>query len=279
MKTVRLTLMLMAAMLLAACAQSRLKKAVETENSICPYDLEENVTVNKVELVDGNTAAFYIELGEDYDMFLDDDESKDVLRDGLIHWFTDGDSPFDDIVEAVIEADGYIGCAVQNSEGKKWKCEFSAYDLRQGKEENGQIFDSNDDDSSTDYDSDSDDIDDEVITDDFLEAAIEKANREMPNDLGDGLVMTNIGVTSSDLVFTIECDDDQADVTLLNTAKAEMKEAMIEMLKTDDEDIKTLGKLAANTNRGLMFKYVGVPSGNLCKVRLTPSEIRQALGL
>lgn len=277
MKTVRLTLMLMAAMLLAACSQSPLKKAVESENSTCPYELEEHVTVKKVELVDGNTAAFYIELGEEYDELLADEDSKEILRDAMLHWFTDGDSPFDDVVDAVIEADGNIGCAIQNSTGTKWKCEFSAYDLRQGRAENGEIFDSADTDDNDD--DDSVDLDDETITEDLLKAGLLEARKELPNDLGDGLVMTDIDASLDDIVFTIECDDDQADVTLLNQAKAEMKEAMTEMLKADDEDIKMLGKLAVETNRGLMFKYVGVPSGNLCKVRLTPSEIRQALGL
>ena len=72
--------MLMAVLLLTACAQSsRLKSIVESENATCPYELEEDVTVNSVELTDENTVTYYIELANHFDYLIDDEESKNII--------------------------------------------------------------------------------------------------------------------------------------------------------------------------------------------------------
>jgi hypothetical protein len=276
MRTTKLTLMLLAVLLLTACAQSsRLKSLVESKNADCPYELEENVTVNSVELVDGNTVVFYMELSSIFDDVFDDEEDdeiyKEVLHETLLEWFADSDSPYDDVVNAVIDEEGHIICEMKTPKGKTWNCEYSAFWLKKAQEANSETFDSDDSEDSDD--------DDYSLTDEELETALGKGRRELPNNLGNGMVMTAMDATSSDLVFTIECDDDKISISMLNQMKSEMKEAMNELMTSDDENILILCKLAANTNRGLLFKYVGVPSGELCKVRLSNSEIKRALGL
>ena len=276
MKTTKLTLMLMAVLLLTACAQSsRLKSIVESENADCPYELEEDVTVNSVELTDENTVTYYIELANHFDYLIDDEESKEILHDGLLHWFTDGDSPFDEVVNAVINEEGYISCEVQNSKGDSWNCEFSAYKLKKGKEENDDIIDSDD---SSDDDVDIDEMDDDTV-EEMLKLGIKEADNNMPEDLGDGLTMKSIRLKDANLVYTIECDEDEVSIESLKLAKKEMKTAMVDMVKEGDDDIIFICKALVRTNRGMDYKYVGDVSRESLTIHLTTQELKRALGL
>ena len=276
MKTTKLTLMLMTVLLLTACAQSsRLKSIVESENATCPYELEEDVTVNSVELTDENTVTYYIELANHFDYLIDDEESKEILHDGLLHWFTDGDSPFDEVVNAVINEEGYISCEVQNSKGDSWNCEFSAYKLKKGKEENGDIIDSDD---SSDDDVDIDEMDDDTV-EEMLKLGIKEADNNMPEDLGDGLTMKSIRLKDTNLVYTIECDEDEVSIESLKLAKKEMKTVMVDMVKEGDDDIIFICKALVRTNRGMDYKYVGDVSRESLTIHLTTQELKRALGL
>ena len=276
MKTTKLTLMLMAVLLLTACAQSsRLKSIVESENADCPYELEEDVTVNSVELTDENTVTYYIELANHFDYLIDDEESKEILHDGLLHWFTDGDSPFDEVVNAVINEEGYISCEVQNSKGDSWNCEFSAYKLKKGKEENDDIIDSDD---SSDDDVDIDEMDDDTV-EEMLKLGIKEADNNMPEDLGDGLTMKSIRLKDANLVYTIECDEDEVSIESLKLAKKEMKTAMVDMVKEGDDDIIFICKALVRTNRGMDYKYVGDVSRESLTIHLTTQDLKRALGL
>jgi hypothetical protein len=268
--------MLMAVLLLTACAQSsRLKSIVESENADCPYELEEDVTVNSVELTDENTVTYYIELANHFDYLIDDEESKEILHDGLLHWFTDGDSPFDEVVNAVINEEGYISCEVQNSKGDSWNCEFSAYKLKKGKEENDDIIDSDD---SSDDDVDIDEMDDDTV-EEMLKLGIKEADNNMPEDLGDGLTMKSIRLKDANLVYTIECDEDEVSIESLKLAKKEMKTAMVDMVKEGDDDIIFICKALVRTNRGMDYKYVGDVSRESLTIHLTTQDLKRALGL
>jgi hypothetical protein len=268
--------MLMAVLLLTACAQSsRLKSIVESENATCPYELEEDVTVNSVELTDENTVTYYIELANHFDYLIDDEESKEILHDGLLHWFTDGDSPFDEVVNAVINEEGYISCEVQNSKGDSWNCEFSAYKLKKGKEENDDIIDSDD---SSDDDVDIDEMDDDTV-EEMLKLGIKEADNNMPEDLGDGLTMKSIRLKDANLVYTIECDEDEVSIESLKLAKKEMKTAMVDMVKEGDDDIIFICKALVRTNRGMDYKYVGDVSRESLTIHLTTQDLKRALGL
>ena len=276
MRTTKLTQMLMAVLLLTACAQSsRLKSIVESENAACPYELEEDVTVNSVELADENTVTYYIELANHFDYLIDDEESKEILHDGLLHWFTDGDSPVDEVVNAVINEEGYISCEVQNSKGDSWNCEFSAYKLKKGKEENGDIIDSDD---SSDDDVDIDEMDDDTV-EEMLKLGIKEVDNNMPEDLGDGLTMKSIRLKDTNLVYTIECDEDEVSIESLKLAKKEMKTAMVDMVKEGDDDIIFICKALVRTNRGMDYKYVGDVSRESVTIHLTTQELKRALGL
>ena len=292
MKTTKLTLMLLAVLLLTACAQSsRLKSIVESKNADCPYKVEEDLTVNKVELVDKNTVVFYMELspGIDEVMILDEEDEeydeiyKEVLSDVLLEWLVESDSPYIDVVNAVIDEEGYIICELQNSKGKTLNCEFSAFRLKKAQEANGETIDSVDsDDDDIDLDDiseeDLDAMDDDTV-EEVLKLGIKQADSSMPEDLGDGLTMTSIRLKDTNLVYTVECDEDEVSIETLKQAKKEMKTSMVDMVKEADDDMKFICKALVRTNRGMDYRFVGEVSRESVTIHLTINDIKRALGL
>ena len=303
-KTMRFMLVLLAVVLLAGCGRTsneNLKAIVEQENDCCPYELEEGVTVTKVELVSDGTVAFFITLGDEFGSMLDNTESKELLKTGLLHWFTDSDSPFTEVVDAVINNYSTLGCAIQNAEGKKWKCEFESYELETAREENSSKYSNTDaeevavaeeeevaeaaEEEAPSYDQlvsnsgdELDNMSDEML-ETVLKIGIEQADNNMPMDLGSGLTMKSIRLQGNNLLYTVECDEEQIPVELLEVAKDEMKKSMIEMVKTGDSDMKFICKALVMTHRGMDFKYVGNASGESVTVHLTTNEIKRAIGL
>ena len=60
-----------------------------------------------------------------------------------------------------------------------------------------------------------------------LELGIEEANAELPEDMGNGMVMTHCELVGNSVIYTIECDENEIVMEALKEAKAEMYEVMV----------------------------------------------------
>ena len=204
---------------------------------------------------------------------------------------------YGDVLCNVITLDGSIGCDIQNTEGKNWKCEFWSNDLENAREENADINDSEDETDVDDNDEDTDDAEaidfeslassDDVDLDNMsdsmkelmLKQGIKEADKQMPMELGDGLTMKSVKLVDNNLIYTIGLDESNMDIETLEMAKDEMKKAMIAMVKEGDSDMQLICQLLAETNRGMNFKYTGNTSGKSLTIHLTKGELKRALGL
>jgi hypothetical protein len=121
-------------------------------------------------------------------------------------------------------------------------------------------------------------MDDDTV-EEMLKLGIKEADNNMPEDLGDGLTMKSIRLKDANLVYTIECDEDEVSIEALKLAKKEMKTAMIDMVKEGDDDIIFICKALVRTNRGMDYKYVGDVSRESLTIHLTTQDLKHALGL
>ena len=90
-----------------------------------------------------------------------------------------------------------------------------------------------------------------------LQAAIKAANEQCPNDMGDGMVMTEIGYDGQNVVYSISCD---AETYYLeqDLVTEEMKQSMIDELLTNeasDKNVKTFLTLVRKANAGITYHY------------------------
>lgn len=276
------------ALLLIGCAQkSDLKKQVEIDNARCPYELEEGATITKMELLEDKLAV-YVEISGDFDDLLDDADSREALGSGLKAWFTDADTPFPELTDALISNGTGIGFAVKNSQGAKAKIEYSAYDLessRQTADEEDEV-EKVDESTSSYEDNDNKDFEDltsadiDSMTDDQLEEALNEGinlvSAELPMVIDDDMSITGIRLTEYNLIYTIRVtESDELSVSMFQFADAEIKAAMKEQLRNGDKDMKLLCRMLIKTNRGIDYRFIGRQSGDSYTVHLTTSDIRQ----
>ena len=90
-----------------------------------------------------------------------------------------------------------------------------------------------------------------------LQAAIKAANEQCPNDMGDGMVMTEIGYDGQNVVYSISCD---AETYYLeqDLVTAELKQSMIDELLTNeasDKNVKTFLTIVRKSNAGITYHY------------------------
>ena len=108
----------------------------------------------------------------------------------------------------------------------------------------------------------------------FLETAIADYKSTLPIDVGNGITITDIQLTSNNVVYIAECDEDLIDVDVLNTMKATLKKEMRSIVVDDtDEDTQAFLQFCRKSHRGVAYKYVGSQSGKTCLVTIPYSEL------
>ena len=278
------------ALLLIGCAQkSNLKKQVEIDNARCPYELEEGATITKMELLDDRLAV-YVEISGDFDDYLDDADNREVLGSGLKAWFTDADTPFPDLTDALIAEGTGIGFAIKNSQGTKAKIEYSAYDLESSRQTVDEVDEEEEASSTIPAYNNTEDIDFEDLTtadidklngdqlEEALNEGINLVSAELPMVIDDDMSITGIRLTEYNLIYTIRVtESDELSVSMFQFADTEIKAAMKEQMRNGDKDMKLLCRMLIKTNRGIDYRFIGRQSGDSYTVHLTTSDIRQNL--
>ena len=107
-----------------------------------------------------------------------------------------------------------------------------------------------------------------------LQAAIKAANEQCPNNMGDGMVMTEIGYDGQNVVYSISCD---AETYYLeqDLVTDEMKQSMIDELLTNeasDKNVKTFLTLVRKADAGITYQYYVPGTDQTMDVTLEPGD-------
>ena len=121
------------------------------------------------------------------------------------------------------------------------------------------------------------DEDDDNSYEEELRKDVEASRLDLPIDLGEGMVATQINLTEKNLSYIIECDEDYYDFDELRSNKTSLKESLEELIINGDEDFKSLIFLLVKTDRGLDYKYVGDQSEETVRIHLSSDELDSLL--
>ena len=110
-----------------------------------------------------------------------------------------------------------------------------------------------------------------------LELAIKVAAADCPMDLGDGLVITGIEKEGTNVLFTCVMDEVANDFTIAEMdvpeVRAVMKDAMMQTLKEDDEDLQAFVKLVKEANCNVIYRFVGSHTNEQMDIVVYPHEL------
>ena len=128
------------------------------------------------------------------------------------------------------------------------------------------------DDSYSD-DSYSDDSDDSET---ILRLALTYAKANLPEEVDEGIVITDVKLTDDCFLYIAECDEDIVDIDILNAVKGELQSEITKSLKEEmatDSDIQEFVRYCKKANKGIGYKYVGTKSGKSCTVKIPFSKL------
>ena len=128
---------------------------------------------------------------------------------------------------------------------------------------------------SDDYDDDSysDDSDD---TETVLRLALTYAKASLPEEIDEGIILTDVKLTDDCFLYIAECDEDVVDIDILNAVKGELQKEIASSLQEEianDSDIQEFVKYCKKARKGIGYKYVGTTSGKSCIVKIPYSKL------
>jgi len=107
-----------------------------------------------------------------------------------------------------------------------------------------------------------------------LEVAVEDANSELPEDLGNGMVMTHCELVGNSVIYVIECDEEMISLDALEENKADLYNGTLEGLRKEaDEDVKEYYSMLKEDNIDMKYKYIGKQSRNEVMVNIPASKL------
>lgn len=120
----------------------------------------------------------------------------------------------------------------------------------------------------------------------LLDLVMLVGNKELPQDVGDGMTMASIDVDGDDVAFVLQMDPealggismDQFDMVFNNPElRGMMMTEMMKSFESGDDDMKTFFKVITTANKNLTIKFTDKNSGDSANLTITADELKQVL--
>ena len=105
----------------------------------------------------------------------------------------------------------------------------------------------------------------------LVKMMVREMKTELPIDLGDGLVMTAVYISNSNLVMEVTCSDTFVEMMRLGLAEMSKEEAMESFFY--DQETMLLGRICAEANYGIRCIYLTKSRKNQVEMFFTVSDL------
>lgn len=239
------------AILMVSCQDSKLKQIVEQLNQECPMSMGEAGEFTSVQYEDGNVVMNYT-INEDY---LDIDalnKNKDVLKDYGTTFIQNATGDTKELIDALSkEGAGWTIRFKGQTSGKTVSLTLSRNDIL-----NASKVDVKDKDPLS-----------------IIEGVIRLTNAQMPEDIEEGLTITEVSLEDRYVVYNVSCDESIISIRALRENTQELKS---EILGNFDMSNMAIAKFIQNckkANVGIAYRYIGNDSGKSCLIKIPVSEL------
>lgn len=110
-----------------------------------------------------------------------------------------------------------------------------------------------------------------------LDVVIQIAKSDLPKDLGDGMVVTDIQRNGDYLTYVITTDESEVSILEMQSVpgvESAMKQVFTAQFKnTTDENIRNLIKLLRENNMGIQMKFEGTKTGQNLTITIEKDEL------
>lgn len=245
--------MLIMALLLGACAESKLRMAVATMNRKCPLSLNEAGTLDEVTL-DDNIIILKVTPSDAILEGLDEmPELPKLLTKNFLLGLKEGNA---EIIKTMSDAQVKVRTVIISpNSSKEYVGEFSSEEIAELMNDKGNSLDA------------------------ALQSFCETVNKLLPEDIEDGITQTEVLLEDDYLVYKYAIDESKESMSEWKEMKNEIKRDLIEIIRTDPTNLggRSFLELVIKTNRGLTFRYEGSTSKESVDVIITNTELKRFL--
>lgn len=256
-----MTIALMALMLVAfsCCGHAnieayKLKKEIEAANRLCPADMGMMGVMNSITYDQkANEVHFDFNVNEE---FMGEDAfsgNEAMLRKILNLSLSKGESK--KLVEHLVKAGASLLITYNGStSGKKIEIKLTVEELK------GIV---------------NNPMKDEEINKSVLEAEIALVNSQCPSPMEDGVALVNVCDDGNNVVYVLQVDEKDIDISLLRSAKAELKREM--QGEINDPSMKRMFEMITSLGKGLVYRYKGATSGDYVDIEFSKEELESLI--
>ena len=242
------------AFLSASCQQkeSELQTKIKEFNEQCPQSLGLMGEVTSIVYEDDDVVITFT-MNEQVVNLMVFESNMRVLRQSMINSFKNSDGDLKEIIDQVVAEDAnlvvrYVGATTN----KTIEVKITSDELKN---------------SIAKQDSP------EKVSLDALQSRVDVLNSQLPAQMDEGMVLTNVTMEEEYVVYNINVDEEKYPIEALENDRAQLEESLKKWLKSSGRATTEMSKLCKDTGRGIAHRYTGERSQQSCFVGVPASEL------
>ena len=108
---------------------------------------------------------------------------------------------------------------------------------------------------------------------DMLEIMITSTNAQCPMQIENGIIMSSVSLEGHNFVYNYSVDENLVSIEALKQNKSAVKANIKQILSSDDMMVKQMVKICKEANTGIVYRYIGDVSGDVCIIKFSSSEL------
>ena len=231
--------MLLASMTLCSCDSSKkeLRANVESVNSECPIDLGMFGEISSMEFnEDEDDVVFTMTISKDMPIKISAlNKLKNTLKRAMLGSWAESEDGIK-MMKVIAKADSKITIVLQT----------------EGTNQNVKI---------------------KVSKDEVRDLAEGKIDPISPRDLLELTTLSSASLEGDNFVYNYSIDESSISMASIEENRESIKANLKQVLSGSDPTIKQMVSVCKNADTGILYRYVGDISGNVCIIKFSPSEL------
>ena len=239
---------------MSSCSESKLNLTVRALDAQCPQKIGTTIELTHA-VYENNTVVYYYTLDENYTNIDSLAAHPGVAKNNVLAMFQNPDADTKTFLDMVIEAKADVRFVYKGkTSGKEFTTTLTTAELEEN-QKNGT-----------------------AISSDKLSATIASANKQMPTDTGEGIVITKIE-DCGDVVFYLASVNDESTFNMISANAAGVKENIVNMLKmVDGAADKIFFKMIVDAGKSLGYRYSTEGVAETVDIVISNAELKEMFG-
>lgn len=239
------------------CQDVKLKAAIEIGNKQCPIDIGEVGMITKI-IYDGSNVVYTFNVNEESVNIKGLRENPESMKELMMMMYQNPTNEVKELLKLVVKCKAGLQMNFIGKEsGEKATVELTSDEIE--KVINADMSTSESDKSK-------------------LEAQVKIANLQFPMQASKEIVIEKIEISDKSVIYICRVDEELCDIDQIKSNSETVKRGITETLaNSTDNSTQLFIKLCVNSNKSIVYRYIGNQSDNFLNMEITVDELKGML--